>query len=148
MGNMEYIVILAKEGKIEKVDFLHGGHKKMWGILGEWEGDTKNLCKQEYYSIKKKHDIIMDMGYDAGDIVCSCFACKAKFNLAVDNLRTFTCDACPLKWTDKYGNPSDNCNNIYFAWQQETGEEKKRLARMIKDMPLKDEAELFYNIVE
>lgn len=143
MRNMEYIVMLAKEGKIEKVDFLHRDHKKMWGILGEWEGDTK-----EYYSIKKKRDIIADMGYDIGDIACSCFACEAKLNLAVDNLRTFTCIACPLRWTDEYGNPSDNCNNIYLAWRQEAGEEKKRLAKMIRDMPLKDEAELFYNIVE
>lgn len=78
----------------------------------------------------------------------ACFACWANRVFKNNNYISLSCDTCPLKWTDRDGNPSDSCHMIYFAWRQEVGEEKKRLAKMIRDMPLKDEAKLFYNIVE
>lgn len=150
--HMEDIIRLAKEGKVEKVNFLYGNHKKMWGILGEWEGNTKNLYQQKLCSDMKKDSIVKNMGYEVEEIDSSCFACAAQVALEVanDNIPIIgaTCDTCPLQWTDEYGHPVCNCYGIYHAWRQEAGEEKKRLAKMIRDMPLKDDAELFYNIVE
>lgn len=35
---MENIVELAKAGKVIRVCFPHKEHKRMWGILSEWEG--------------------------------------------------------------------------------------------------------------
>lgn len=147
---MKNIYELAKAGKIVKVNFLHGEHKKMWGILGEWEGNRENLYEQVKCSVKKKEDIVVGMGYEAGEIKHSCFACEAEDLLEFANSNAnIHCDKfCPFQWTDEFGNPFSDCQDIYLAWQQETGEEKKRLARMIMNMPLKDEAELFYNIVE
>lgn len=151
---MKNIIELAKAGKIVKVNFLHGEHKKLWGILGEWEGNKENLYEQEDCSAKKKEDTVVGMGYEVGEIDRSCFACEAMGILAFANPNFVNpnmgicCDNCPLKWTDEFGNPSDGCGYIYCAWLDAYGEDKKKLARMIRDMPLKDEAELFYNIVE
>ena len=146
---MKNIIKLAKAGKFVKVTFLHGEHKKLWGILGEWEGNKENLYEQEDCSAEMKEETVVGMGYEVGEIDRSCFACEAVSTLAFANLNMgICCDNCPLKWTDEFGNPSDGCGYIYRAWQREFGEDKKKLARMIRDMPLKENVELFYNIVE
>lgn len=146
---MSKIYELAKAGKIVKVNFLHGEHNRLWGILSEWEGNGENLYEQEERSAEKKEDTVVSMGYELGEIDQSCFACEAMDILAFANLDVdIRCTVCPLKWTDEFGNPSSGCGDIYRAWQRKFGEEKKKLARMIRDMPLKNEAELFYNIVE
>lgn len=146
---MKNIYELARADKIVKVNFLHGEHKRLWGILGEWEGNTENLYEQIKCSVEKKEDTVIGMGYEVGEIDRSCFACEAMNILAFVNPDVnIRCTICPLKWTDEFGNPSTGCGYIYRAWKREFGEEKKRLARMIRDMPLKKDAELFYNIVE
>ena len=146
---MKNIIKLAKAGKIVKVNFLHGEHKKLWGILGEWEGNKENLYEQEDCSTEMKEETVVGMGYEVEEIDRSCFACEATSILAFANPNMgICCDNCPLKWTDEFRNPSDGCGYIYRAWQREFGEDKKRLARMIMNMPLKEDAELFYNIVE
>lgn len=145
---MKNIYELARAGKIVKVNFLHGEHKKLWGILGEWEGNEENLYEQEEYSTEMKEETVVGMGYEVGEIDRACFACEATSTLAFANPNMgIWCDNCPLKWTDEFGNPSDGCGDIYRAWLDAYGEDKKKLARMIRDMPLKDEVELFYNIV-
>lgn len=146
---MKNIYELAKAGEIVKVTFLHGEHKKLWRILGEWEGNEENLYEQEEYSTEMKEETVVGMGYEVGEIDRSCFACEAVSILGFANPNMgICCDNCPLKWTDEFGNPSGGCGYIYRAWQREFGEEKKKLARMIMNMPLKDEVGLFYNIVE
>ena len=146
---MKNIIKLAKAGKIVKVNFLHGEHKKLWGILGKWEGNKENLYEQEEYSTEMKEETVVGMGYEVEEIDRSCFACWADHTFArINKIFHMNCHTtCPLKWTDKNGNPSDTCHDIYQAWIHASGEKKKRLARMIRDMPLKDEVELFYNIV-
>ena len=131
---MKNIYELAKEGKFVKVDFPHIKHVLMWETLSEWEG-AKNDEYQVNASVRKK--------IDGG-----CFACWADHTFArINKIFHMNCHTtCPLKWTDRNGNPSDTCHDIYQAWVHASGEKKKRLARMIRDMPLKDEAELLYNI--
>ena len=74
---MKNIYELAMAGKIVKVNFLHGEHKRLWGILGEWEGNKENLYEQEDYSAEMKEETVVGMGYEVGEIGQSCFACEA-----------------------------------------------------------------------
>lgn len=145
---MKNIYELARAGEIVKVNFLHGEHKRLWGILGKWGGNEENLYEQEDCSAEMKEETVVGMGYEVEEIDNSCFACEAMNILGFANPDVDArCDSCPLKWTDEFGNPSDGCGYIYRAWLDAYGEDKKRLARMIRDMPLKKDAELFYNIV-
>ena len=144
---MKNIYELAKAGKFVKVDFPHIRHVLMWETLSEWEG-AKNYKYQVNASVRKKIAVLEDMGFIPEIIDGGCFACWADHAFArINKIFHMNCHAtCPLKWTDKNGNPSDTCHDIYQAWIHASGEKKKRLAKMIRDMPLKDEAELLYNI--
>lgn len=46
----EYIEKVMKGEPVNKVDFLYGKHKILWGILSEWEG----LVNEEWVSEKIK----------------------------------------------------------------------------------------------
>lgn len=141
---MKNIIELAKKGKFVKVDFPHIRHVLMWETLSEWEGEKNSVCA----SVKKKIAVLEDMGFIPEIIDSGCFACWADHTFArINKIFHMNCHTtCPLKWTDKNGNSSDTCHDIYHAWVHASGEKKKKFARMIRDMPLKDEAELLYNI--
>lgn len=145
---MENVIELAKAGKVIRVCFPHKEHKRMWGILSEWEGGEDNE-NQEYASVQKKEEVLESMGFNSEIVDAACFACWADRIFKNNNTNTpLTCiNTCPLKWTNREGNPSPTCHDIYHAWMHASGEEKKKFARIIRDMPLKDEAELLYNIV-
>lgn len=144
---MNKIYELAKAGKIVKVDFTYIRHMGMWEILGKWEG-TKDDENQVCASVKKKIAVLEDMGFIPEIIDGGCFACWASHAFGrINKIFHINCHTvCPLKWTNRNGDPSPTCHDIYHAWCRASGEEKKKLAKMIRDMPLKDEAELFYNI--
>lgn len=140
------LTVLAEERKVIKVDFLYGKHVEMWNILSEWEGDGANPFERGIYTDLKKQEVIEKIGY--GDKIHSFFACHATENFKKINRHTLnSCYICPLEWTDTNGNRCSHCTTIYHKWREAEGKEKKRLAKMISNMPLADDAKLFYNIV-
>ena len=133
---------------IKKVDFLHSRHKKLWEILSEWEGeDTEDHFRQQVMSVVRHGKTIDDFGYISGS-GSDTFICGIVGRPEVYGREPVPCTRCPLAWTDRDGNPAKDCSSIIYSWLASYGEDKKRLARMIMNMPLKEDAELVYNIVE
>lgn len=153
----EYIEKVTKGEPVNKVDFLYGKHKILWGILSEWEDHvSEELIDDEIKiaSLLQKEAVMERMGYKTGEIDGACFACQASTDFEKKNCMNLlvtmadSCSACPFEWTDECGRSELRCHEVYSAWLWASGEEKKKLAKMIRNMPLKEGAEKLYNIIE
>lgn len=150
----EYIKKFARCRNINKVDFPYKDHKAMWDILSKWKGKySLDETKVAEATIKKKRDALKQLGYKSF-IPGSCLACDANATFRENNLNKKTvmnaygCDSCPIDWTNDLGVPIRTCHQIYEMWENRNGKQKQKLARMIRDMPLKEGAEKLYNIIE
>ena len=134
-----------------KVNFMYGIHKKLWGILSEWGAEDvpeKKLCVK---SEAKRIETIEKLGFSNGhtlydDPPCRCVS---KLIFGVYPGKFTSCQfVCPLEWSDENGNHLEWCISLHRRWRLARGEEKKKLARLIRDAPLRKDTQIFYNIVE
>ena len=152
---MTTAIELAKSGKLVRVDFMFGKHRQLWEILTKWSGkasendpqekSTKAMAMRSYSKLVRLMEVMTDNNYDSPD-----FPCDARFKLYERNaeLDCYPCELCPLQWIDENGVQHQYCHDIFHMWETAEGERKKELARMIRDMPLKEGVENLYNIIE
>ena len=106
-------------------------HKQMWGILAEtgWGSKIKALRKMGLGRIPE----------------VSCFACEAESRISCAD--PFPTCVCPLDWGYLYKEPC--MMGLFDQWlTAETKEERKRLAALIRDLPLAPYARDIYAIIE
>lgn len=150
----EHIKKFTRCRNINKVDFPYKDHKAMWDILSRWKGKySLDETKVAEAIIRKKRDALKQLGYK-NFIPGSCLACDANATFRLNNLNkktvigAYSCDSCPIGWTNNIGVPVCTCHQIYEMWENRNGKQKQELAKMIRDMPLKEGIEKLYNIIE
>ena len=150
----EHIKKFMRCRNLNKVVFPYKDHKAMWDILSKWKGKySLDETKVMEATIKKKRDTLKQLGYKSF-IPGSCLACDANATFIINNMKkktvrdAYNCDSCPIDWTNSLGVPVRTCHQIYEMWENRNGKQKQELAKMIRDMPLKEGIEKLYNIIE
>ena len=111
---------------MEPVVFNHTGHKEMWNWLAEHPDKDETYWPGWEYN-----------GGEYGEAVCNCFACDFvdKYNTISQKPRETSCDYCPICDEGR-----GSClEGLYDDWDDsENIEERAELARIIRDLPVRD----------
>ena len=116
-----------------KPKFFWGKHKRLWDILAQTGGDSKQ-------------EALKTMG-ETDFPVMRCYACSAKAESALYEEHECPLD-CPLNWEEFSKGPCFE-GGLYDEWAwANTKEKRKRIAALIRDLPLSPYARDLYEVID
>lgn len=127
---------------MNKPVFLWWAHKMMWGLIADNPGMGKETA---FRTMRKKcgNKNLMEMP------LMACYACHSAFGRR-NHVWDYRCNYCPLDWGEYKGCNKDS--SLYDKWLSAMSNidypSAAKYARIIANLPLKENAHEMYDIKE